>query len=59
MLSDGISPSVEDDPWLVELLSHPAREDLHTYAARILREAQKHAREEDDRTVLVARVIAV
>ncbi len=56
LLSDGISASPEDDPWLLELLSRPAPADLQAYADRILAAARKQVGSRDDMTVLVARI---
>ncbi len=58
MLSDGISASAEDDPWLLELLSRPAPADLQAYADRILAAAKAQVGLRDDMTVLVARICA-
>ncbi len=57
LLSDGVSASPEEDPWLVELLSRPHDGDLHRLAESILQASrQRRQGEEDDRTVLVARI---
>ncbi len=56
MLSDGISQSPEDAPWLLELLSAPAPRDLKSFADEILRRAEEHNGRQDDMTVVVARV---
>lgn len=58
MLSDGISSSPEDAPWLMELLDRPVPRDLQTYAEHILDVAVKNVGQKDDMTVLVARITA-
>lgn len=58
LLSDGISASPEDDPWLVELLSRPVGEDLGAFARQILDAACRQGGVRDDMTVLVARIAA-
>lgn len=59
MLSDGVSQSPEDAPWLLELLSKPAPRDLKTYAEQILAMAERHNRRRDDMTVVVARIAVI
>ena len=56
MLSDGISQSAEDSPWLLELLAAPAKRDLKDYADLILQTALKNVKPSDDMTVAVTRV---
>ncbi len=56
MLSDGISQSSEDAPWLIELLSHPLGTSLDTAAANILDKTVAHGKATDDMTVILARV---
>ena len=58
LLSDGISGTPEDDPWLVEYLSRQSVGDLQTYAEGILAEARRRVQGRDDMTVLVARIEA-
>lgn len=58
LLSDGISGTPEEDPWLVEYLSRQSVGDLKTYAEGILAEARRHVMGRDDMTVLVARIEA-
>ncbi len=56
MLSDGICQSAEESPWLLELLTKPAKEDLREYAELILREAKRQERGGDDMSVAVLRI---
>lgn len=55
MLSDGVSQSSEDAPWLVELLSEPLGTSL-TGAANAILERALAMGARDDATVIVARV---
>ncbi len=57
MLSDGISQSAEDTPWLLDLLSKPPKRSLKEYADFILTSAQKNLPKNDDMTVLVAHIM--
>lgn len=59
MLSDGISQTSEDAPWLMELLSRPLNPSLKLAANSILEAAAKHAAARDDMTVILARVVEV
>ncbi len=56
MLSDGICQSAEESPWLLELLSKPAKENLREYAELILTEAKRNEGISDDMSVAVLRV---
>ena len=59
MLSDGINPTAEDAPWLLELLAKPLRGGAKELASLILEEAKKYSRSRDDASVLVVRLGAV
>ncbi len=56
MLSDGISESEEDAPWLLLLLGEPPISSLTEYADKILFEAKKHSTNRDDMSITVIRV---
>lgn len=56
MLSDGIGQTVEDAPWLVELLSGSDADEPSVLARKIIGEAEKNRVTSDDMTVLVAKV---
>ncbi len=58
MLSDGVSSTPEDAPWLLELLTEPPRRSLKEYAELILSEAVKNSSSGDDMTVLVTKISA-
>jgi hypothetical protein len=58
MLSDGVSSTPEDAPWLLELLTEPPRRSLKEYAELILSEAVKNSNSGDDMTVLVTKISA-
>lgn len=57
ILSDGVSQSSEDAPWLLELLSKSPKPKLKDYADLILSEATKNSRSHDDISVMVLKVI--
>lgn len=65
MLSDGVSQTSEDAPWLVELLSKPFGQGLEGVANSILNEAMNHLPREngvavrDDATVVVIKINSV
>ena len=60
MLSDGVSQSAEDSPWLLDLLSSPlGSKSLKEYAEQIISAAIKCSSASDDMTVCVARVIKI
>jgi len=59
MLSDGVSQTSEDAPWLMEILAKPLGQNLDNAAGAILAEAVKRNRLRDDTTVIVARVARV
>ena len=56
MLSDGISSSPEDAPWLLELLADAPKRNIKEYAEYILSAAVKSSRSGDDMTVSVAKI---
>ena len=56
MLSDGVSQSTEDAPWLLELLSKPPKSSVGEYADFILSSAVKSSKLKDDMTVVVAKI---
>ena len=57
MLSDGVSSTPEDAPWLLELLAEPPKRNVKEYAEYILSAAVKNSRTGDDMTVSVAKII--
>ncbi len=59
MLSDGISQTSEDAPWLIELLSRPLGNNLDNAAQTILDRAVASGGGEDDMSVVLARVASV
>ena len=59
MLSDGISQTSEDAPWLMEILARPLGQNLKAAANAILDAASKETGERDDMTVVLARVCEV
>ncbi len=56
MLSDGVSQTSEDAPWLMELLSKPLGQNLTAACEKILEETAKHTASRDDMTAVIARV---
>lgn len=56
MLSDGISSSPEDAPWLLELLADAPKRNIKEYAEYILSAAVQNSRTGDDMTVAVAKI---
>ena len=58
MLSDGVSQTLDDAVWLLEILNKEAKRDVKEYAEYILSEAKKHTKGFDDMSVSVARVFA-
>ncbi len=56
MLSDGVSQTSEDAPWLIELLSHPLGTNLNAAAENILDKTIALSGGGDDMTVILARV---
>ena len=58
LLSDGISQSPEDAPWLLELLNKPAKRDVKAYAETILATAVKYNARRDDMSVVVLHILA-
>lgn len=57
MMSDGVCQSAEDAPWLLELLSKPAKDTPREYADHILSEAKEKMKNRDDMTVAVIKII--
>lgn len=57
MLTDGISPLVEDSAFLVELLSHTDESSPHTVAEKIVNAARAEGPVRDDLTVAVLRIV--
>ncbi len=57
MISDGISQSAEESPWLLELLSKPPKETSRAYADYILDSAKEKAKTHDDMSVIVLKII--
>jgi stage II sporulation protein E len=57
MLSDGISQSAEESPWLLELLSKPPKETSRAYADYILDAAKERSKTKDDMSVIVLKII--
>ena len=58
LLSDGISQSPEDAPWLLELLNKPVKRDPKSYAETILAAAVKYNARRDDMSVAVLHILA-
>ena len=58
MLSDGVSQTTEDAPWLVEMLSKPMGASLEAAANAILERALAEGAA-DDLTVIIAKVTTV
>ena len=56
MVTDGVSQTSEDAPWLIEFLSGPLGGDLQGVANAILTRAKEQNGSRDDLTVVVARV---
>ncbi len=56
MLSDGVSQTSEDAPWLIELLSRPLGNSLEGAAHNILDKTIANGGARDDMTVILARV---
>lgn len=56
MISDGISQSADEAPWLLDLLSRPPRRTLKEYADAILAAAVENSRTRDDMSVLVLKI---
>ncbi len=59
MVSDGVSQTSEDAPWLMELLSKPLGQNLQNAVNTILEEAMRKTESKDDMTVAIARVCEV
>ena len=56
MVSDGVSSTPEDAPWLIELLAEEPKRNLKEYAEYILSAAVKNSRTGDDMTVVVVKI---
>ena len=59
MLSDGVSQTPEDAPWLLELLSGKWEDDLQNVAQRIVAVASRTREHKDDLSVALIRVLPV
>ena len=59
MVSDGVSATPEDAPWLLEFLNMPTAKSPQDYAEAILAASMKHSRSRDDMTVSVIKITAV
>ena len=59
MVSDGVSATPEDAPWLLEFLNKPTATTPQDYAEAILAASMKHSRSRDDMTVSVVKITAV
>ena len=57
MLSDGVNPTADDAPWLLDLLSRSGGDDLKALADKIIDTAKHRAPARDDMTALVLRVV--
>lgn len=57
MLSDGVSTVAEESPWLLELLTRPAKESARAYADYILAAAKENSRSHDDMSLIVMKII--
>ena len=58
MLSDGVSQTPEDAPWLLELLSGKWEDDLQDVAQRIVAVASRTREHKDDLSVALIRILA-
>jgi len=56
MLTDGVSATENDAPWLLQLLSKPFNGSAREYAELILSAAEKNRTASDDMTVMVAHI---
>ena len=59
MLSDGVSQTPEDAPWLLELLSGKWEDDLQNVAQRIVAVASRTREHKDDLSVALIRILPV
>ena len=57
MLSDGINPTADDAPWLLDLLSRAESEDLKALADSVIATARSRATARDDMTAVVLRIV--
>ena len=58
MLSDGVSASVEDSPWLLSYLTKAPPESVEEYAEAILSLAKEKSKSRDDMTVCVLQILS-
>jgi len=58
LLSDGVSQSIEDSAWLLELLAKAPPKSLRAYADLIIRAARKNTDSTDDMSVAVIKISA-
>ena len=56
LMSDGVSPSPEETPWLLDLLGEPLGDDLAAVADRVLTEARQKNSAADDMSVCLVRI---
>ena len=56
ILSDGVSQTTEDAPWLLELLNEKAPSSIKDYANKILESAKERSPYKDDMSVTVIRI---
>lgn len=56
MLSDGIAQTVEDAPWLIELVANSTAKTPELFAAEILEEAKRRSVSDDDMSVVVLKI---
>ena len=59
MMSDGVSPSVEDTPWLPELLSRSGATDPARLAEQVMEAALASGNATDDMTVAVTKIFSI
>ncbi|MBR5241732.1 MAG: SpoIIE family protein phosphatase [Clostridia bacterium] len=57
MLSDGVNPTADDAPWLLDLLSRSDGRDLKALANSIIDTAKRRTAARDDMTAVVLRVV--
>ena len=56
LMSDGVSASPEETPWLLDLLGEPLGDDLAAVADRVLTEARQKNSASDDMSVCLVRI---
>ncbi len=60
MLSDGVSQTSDDAPWLLEFLARPIKKDsLKDYADRIIALARENSKSGDDMSVAVIKITKI